>query len=614
MKVFLSGFKRYWVKRIPLSLLSFFASAVALTADLLIPYLGADIVNYYFAGEKEGLSKLFSFIFKYAGEVSDLQLFGYIAIVFSAILLVRMIFIYIKNVSFQWNGLQMENDLRRITYEKLMSLDGETLSAYNTGELLSIMNRDVMLSKELYSRDMMNYFDGVLAIIISSVFLFNINPYLLIVPVVVSPLYIVFLIRYVKRIYLIFKNIRERYSDVVLTVQENIRGVRLVRAFSGENVENEKFDKVNSALFNANKEFDSQQPKYNALFEFFKQMSYVITIAISAFLVINGNMLVGSIAASTGYVLKIMGQISTVSQTTGAVQRHVVSMQKILHFVDTDGKILDLYPEARLYSPKPHIALTNVSLSLSENQILKNISLDIPYGKKVGIMGGTGSGKSVLLKSLARIFDVSSGEVSIDGKNVKDFSLDDLRREYAYVFQDVFLFSHTIDSNIAFYDDKVEMTEVERAAFMAQASGFIEKLDEGYQTIIGERGIGLSGGQKQRISIARALIKNAPVLILDDASSALDMATEKKVLDGIKSSYPEKTLIIAAHRVSSVADCDEIIYLQDGEIIERGTLDQLIKLGGKVASIYALQTSDGQLDDSSYGASEIEKEGGSLGN
>jgi len=612
MNVFYEGFKRYWVKRIPLSIVSYLSSAIALFADLLIPYLCADIVNYYFANEKEGLSKLFNFIFKYAGTVSDLQLFGYIAATFAAILAVRLIFIYIKNVSFQWNGLDMENELRRITYEKLLSLDGETLSAYNTGELLSILNRDVILCKELYSRDMMNYFDGALAIVISSVFLFNINPFLLIVPVVVSPFYIVFLIQYVKRIHNIFKNIRERYSGVVLTVQENIRGVRLVRAFSNEQVENEKFDKVNSALFNANKEFDCQQTKYTALFEFFKQMSYVITIAISAFLVINGNMLVGSIAASTGYVLKIMGQISTVSQTTGAVQRHVVSMQKILHFVDTDGKIIDAFPEAHIYSPKPHITLSDVSLSFSDNQVLKNISVDIPYGKKLGVMGGTGSGKSVLLKSLARIFDATSGKIAIDGKDIKEFSLDDLRREYAYVFQDVFLFSHTIDSNIAFYDDKVEMTEVERAAYISQAAGFIEKLDEGYQTIIGERGIGLSGGQKQRISIARALIKNAPVLILDDASSALDMATEKKVLEGIKGSYPEKTLIIAAHRVSSVADCDEIIYLQDGEIVERGTLDQLIKQGGRVATIYALQTSDGQLDDSSYGASEIEKEGGKI--
>jgi len=612
MNVFYEGFRRYWIKRIPLSIVSYLSSAIALFADLLIPYLCADIVNYYFAGEKEGLSDLFHFIFKYAGSVSDLQLFGYIAIVFSAILLVRLIFIYIKNVSFQRNGLEMENELRRITYKKLLSLDSETLAAYNTGELLSILNRDVIMCKELYSRDMMNYFDGALAIVIASVFLFNINPFLLLVPVIVSPVYIVFLIRYVKRIHGIFRNIREKYSAVALTVQENIRGVRLVRSFSGEQVENEKFDKVNTGLFDANKQFDTLNPKYTAIFELFKQLSYVITIAISAFLVINGDMLVGSIAASTGYVLKIMGQISTVSQTTGNMQRHMVSMQKIIKFIDTEGEILDYYPESRFYSPKPHIEINDVSLSMGDNQILKHITLDIPYGKKVGVMGGTGSGKSVLLKSLARIFDVSSGEITIDGESIKAMSMDNLRKEYAYVFQDVFLFSHTIDANIAFYDDKVEMDEVERAAYIAQASNFIEKLDEGYQTIIGERGIGLSGGQKQRISIARALIKNAPVMILDDASSALDMATERKVLEGIKKNYPDKTLIIAAHRVSSVADCDEIIYLQDGEITERGTLEELIALGGRVAAIYALQTSDGQLDDSSYGASEIEKEGGKI--
>ena len=179
-----------------------------------------------------------------------------------------------------------------------------------------------------------------------------------------------------------------------------------------------------------------------------------------------------------------------------------------------------------------------------------------------------------------------------------------MRAEYAYVFQDVFLFSNTVDANVAFAKPDCTDEEVHYATDVAQASKFIEKLPDGYQTVVGERGVGLSGGQKQRISIARAIDKGAPVLILDDASSALDMATEKRVLAAIKASCPDHTLFLATHRVSSVMDCDEVLFLRDGEIVERGTPRELVALDGAFAAVGKLQTSDGQLDDSSYGAGE----------
>lgn len=211
----------------------------------------------------------------------------------------------------------------------------------------------------------------------------------------------------------------------------------------------------------------------------------------------------------------------------------------------------------------------------------------------------------MLLKSLSRIYDVTAGDITLDGTDIRDYSLEALRSEFAYVFQDVFLFSNTVDANIAFAHPDVPEEEVVRATQIAQADQFIGKLEAGYETVVGERGVGLSGGQKQRLSIARALIKGAPVLVLDDASSALDMATERRVLTSIKEHCPESTLVIAAHRASSVLDCDEIIYLRDGEIIERGTAEELIAKNGAFAAVYHLQTSDGQLDDSSYGRAEL---------
>lgn len=610
MNAFSYGFKKFWWKRMPLAVLGYLCSTIAVISDLLIPFLGADIVNYYFVGTEVN-DRFFGFLFENAANQTALELFSRLAIVFAVLVVVRIVFIYIKNVSLQWNGLDMENEMRRITYKKLMELDGQTLSAYNTGELLTVMNRDTVMSKEMYSRNMLNYYDSVVAIVIACIFLASINPWFLLIPVVVAPVYVVALVKYVRKIHKIFSEMRNLFSELNLAVQENIHAVRLVRSFSNEQLERKKFEKASFNLRNCYFEFDKTSAKYNSLFEFFMQTAYAITIAIGAFLVLGAYIDIGYLSAATAYVLRILKQISTISQTTGNMQRQYVSMQRLQKFMETESKIED-YGEAAIYSARPHIKVENVSLTLAEKQVLKNITLDIPFGKKVGVMGGTGSGKTVLLKSFARIFDVTSGEITVDGKNIKDMQLEDLRNEFAYVFQDVFLFSHTIDANIAFYNDKAEMSEVEEAAAVAQATNFIEKLDDGFQTVIGERGLGISGGQKQRISIARALMKNAPVLILDDASSALDMATEKRVLDGIKEKYPEHSMLIAAHRVSSVADCDEIIYMQDGEIVERGTLSELVALNGRFAAIYRLQTSDGQLDDSSYGASEIEKEGGTL--
>jgi len=251
-------------------------------------------------------------------------------------------------------------------------------------------------------------------------------------------------------------------------------------------------------------------------------------------------------------------------------------------------KIIDV-KESALRSQMPHVKLQDVKLQLGAKDILDGISVDLPYGKKLGIVGGTGSGKSVLLKSLVRIHDVSSGKITVDGHDVREYSLENLRSLYSYVFQDVFLFSNTIDSNIAYADPEIDDEAVFKAAKDAQAHRFITEFTDGYQTIVGERGIGISGGQKQRVAIARALLKNSPILIFDDSTSALDVNTEKRLLETIRKEYWEKTVIITAHRLSSVVDCDEIIYLKDGRISERGTFEELMQWNGDFAQVYKIQ-------------------------
>ncbi len=606
MSVFQFGMG-YWKKYVPLSLLSKLFSLIAILCDLALPLLSAGIIDYVISynpaspADEGFLQFLFSGRF---GAPSSWELFRNVALVFAVVFLLRIVFIYLKNITFQWCGLRMECDLRAETYAKLLELDGETLSRYNMGELLTTMNRDTIIFKEMYSRIFMNIFDSVCMIVISVAVLTSFDVRLLFLPVVIAPLFIVSLVRYLKQSRALFRAIRESYSAINLDVQENIDAVRIVRSFAGEETELNKFDRANDHVFGLNKKHVRLTAKYNSIFTAFQQVGYVGTVIVAVLLVLNGNIALGALTAATTYVTKIISHITQISRSFAMMQNQLVSGGRLKRFLTEQGAVPDC-PSALVASEKPHITAENMSLTLGEKQVLKNIDLDLPYGKKLGIMGGTGSGKSALLKSLSRIFDVSAGRIAIDGTDVREYPLESVRAEYAYVFQDVFLFSNTVDANIAFARPDCTEEDVYRAAEIAQAARFVEKLDEGYETVVGERGVGLSGGQKQRISIARALIKGAPVLILDDASSALDMATEKRVLNALKEHCPEKTVIISAHRVSSVLDCDEIIYLRDGEIVERGTAKELIALGGAFAAIYNLQTNDGQLDDSSYGKGEL---------
>ena len=604
MSVFRFGLT-YWKKYLPFSLLCKLFSLIAVCCDLALPVLSAGIIDYVIAYDEAAQPNktVFSFLFtgRY-GAPQSWKLFLVLAAVFLTLLALRIIFIYAKNNLYQWCGIQMENQLRKDTYAKLLELDAETISHYNMGELLTTVNRDTILFKDLYSRVLMNIFDAVVSIIVAVVMLTTFDWRLILIPIAIAPLFFFSLMYYLKRVRRVYRAMRESYSDLNLAVQENINAVRIVRSFAGEETELKKFEVRNARAHELNDQDVKLSAKFDSVSTAFQQIGYVGTVIIATLLVLSGYAYLGVLTAATTYVTKIITQIRLISRTCFMMQNQLVSGGRLKHFLSEKSAVPDA-PSALVYSKRPHLAFENASVTFSDKAALKNITLDIPYGKRVGIMGGTGSGKSTLLKSLCRIFDLTNGKITLDGIDVRDYPLEELRKEFAYVFQDVFLFSNTVDANIAFADPECEREVVVAAADTAQAARFIEKLSEGYETIVGERGLGLSGGQKQRISVARAIVKNAPVLVLDDASSALDMATEKRLLNELKKT--DATILIAAHRVSSVMDCDEIIYLQDGEIIERGTAQELLQLNGAFAAVYRLQTSDGQLDDSSYGREEL---------
>lgn len=588
MDVLKFGYK-YWKRYMPMAVFAQILSFIALFAELLIPIVQAMLVDYVIFDNVEKSDGIFSFMLngKY-GEIHTFKLFFSLAILFILLLSIRIVFVYVRNIINQRLGLNLETDLRMATFDKLMELDSSTISDLNTGELLTTINSDTIMYKDLFSRIISNCLDSVFVIVVSSVILATINIYLLLVPVCIMPFFVVSLMKFKKMAMVNYQNIRNNNSTMNLTVQENIEAVRLVRSFTNEQLEKDKFDVANANLKDSYVGQIKLSAKFEVIFSSIKQFAYVGSIAVSAVLVMKGYMQVGYLVAATSYVLKIMNFITLINNCIFQMQQQVVSGQKMMNFMNLESKIKDgdiVVSE----DDKVDIKITNASMVLDGKQVLKNINLDIPYGKKVGIVGGTGSGKSVLLESFVRIHDMTSGKIEMNNKDIREYTIDSLREKYAYVFQDVFLFSNTIDSNIAYSEPKAAKEQIIKAAKHAQAHSFIEELEDGYETIVGERGLGISGGQKQRVSIARALLKDAPVLVMDDSTSALDINTEKKLLKMIKEKYPQKTILISAHRISSVVDCDEIIYLQDGEIVERGTFKELIDLGGHFANIYNIQ-------------------------
>lgn len=582
---------KYFKKSMFMAIVAEIISFVGIYAELLLPLLSGILIDFVIQKGKVTSESggVFHFLIggKY-GQVHSIELFFSIALVYTILLLLRIILIYIRDLMQEWVGLSLETELRYQTYRKLMELDSGTISNYNSGEMLQILNHDTIMFKELFAHRIPYFGDAIFMLITTLVLIAKINLSFLALPLILMPFLVRAVLDFKKKARLNFKDIRDKSAALNLTTQENIAAVRIVRSFTNENLENEKFDRSNTDFSEARLKQVWLSSKFDLTFNTIKNIAYIGTVLIGAVLVMKGYITVGYILASSTYVMRIMHNITGLNNNIFNMQQMMIAGVELKKFMEKESDVPDS-KKSDLHSDTPNIELKDVNLEIDGQKILKNINLSIPYGKKVGIVGETGSGKSVLLKTLVRIRDITGGSIIIDGHDIKEFGLVNLRNMYSYVFQDVFLFSNTIESNIAFSRPDINERMVTEAATHAQANKFIDALTERYKTIIGERGLGISGGQKQRVSIARAFHKNAPIFVLDDSTSALDVNTERILLQEIRENFSEKTLIITAHRFSSVVDCDEILYMKDGEITERGSFKELMALSGSFAHVYKVQ-------------------------
>lgn len=521
--------------------------------------------------------------------LADGSLMLFIAVALLAQCIIRQGVNYIRSIMMERVSMQSVAKMREELMDKLLSQSDSFVRSQNSGNIMTIINGDPELVKNFFVSTIPQAFENTTAMIFGSVMMALISPWSLLAGYIMAPFIIMLSRRAGKDIRSPILRIRDCSANISKCAQENIVGIRLVRALSREKEEIQKFDAVCDDALDAQKEYLKTWKRRFMPLGISGAMPYVLLNVMGFVLVMTGEMSVGDFVATGGYLAYVTNFFNLISGWITQYQQAMTSGEKVFTFLEQGVRIKSIPEPVPLELPLKDITLTHASISVDNASILEDINISLPAGKRLGIMGRTGSGKTMLCNLIMRYYDPVHGNVTLNDTDMRLLDLAEVRKCFSPVMQDVFLFSETIARNIAFYKPDASMEEIMHAAEVAQAYEFIKELPDGFETVIGERGMGLSGGQKQRLSIARALLKDAPVLVLDDASSALDMETEQRLIAALNAEHKDKTVITVAHRIASVKECDEIIYLENGRIVERGTHDELLALGGRYYEVYKTQ-------------------------
>lgn len=574
MEVFRSLKEYYWRERKLLVLAIVFllsSTALGLVYPLLLRYLIDDVIMKGQFGKVTGLA--FLMISVVAVKASFSFAFGH----FGGIA-----------------GNRIAFNLRNALYRKLQNLSFSYYDKAKTGDLMSRVTGDLETFRHFMGYELPHMFNFCASILFGSAVMFTISWKLTLFILATMPLLVYLAVRFQSRVQPALRSIRTSVGQLTAVVQENISGVRTVKSFGREPYEIEKFAKQSESYKDISVKTGYILSNYIPVMEWTVNLSVVILMGAGGYLVLNNALTLGELVAFFSLVWYIIGPLWHTGHHINIYAQSKTSAERVSevlhHFVQIKDKE-DAKPMPA-GSVEGHIRFEDVTFAYDgKTPALEHIEIDVRPGTAIGILGGTGSGKSTIIQLLMRAYDVTQGRVTLDGHDIRDLRLEDLRREMAFVFQETFLFSSTIRNNIAYGISDVSNEAIIEAAKLVQAHDFIMELPEGYDTVVGERGLGLSGGQKQRIAIARALIKRPKLLILDDATSAVDMETEHAIQMGL-SSLQDCTVIIIAHRISSLQHADEIIVLDEGRIAERGTHRELLNRHGRYAETYRIQHED----------------------
>ena len=512
----------------------------------------------------------------------------------------RCIFQYTKEFLCDFAGSKIASEVRINLFQKIQSLSANFFDGINSGELMSRVKDDVDRIWDVAAYMGILMAEVIIRTITTIFFLFRINWQLALIPCAGMVAAAFIALKMEKKLDVLFGDLAQKNSELNNTAAENLAGVRTVKAFAREGFEINKFHKHNQKYYELNIDLSRVFVKYNPMIQIITRMLSVISLFLGGLIVIHGNPLMGGEKLSMGeliafiqYVGGMIWPIEMLGWLTNGFASAKASIKRLNKIYSEMPDILDESKiEEDLLSPfdvSGSVKFNNVTYKAGENKILEDVSFEIQAGQTLGIMGATGSGKTTIINLLKRMYDVSDGSIELDGVDIRQFPLATLRKSVACVMQDIFLFSDTIDGNIRLGERETMTTPTVRLALeKSHSAEFVDKMKDKEHTVIGERGVGLSGGQKQRITIARALARKTPILVLDDSTSALDTETEQDI-QAVLAELSGMTKIIIAHRISAVRKADKIIVLDGGKVCEEGTHEELLAKGGLYKETYDSQ-------------------------
>src|SRR5919199_2608966 len=517
----------------------------------------------------------------------DSQKLWYFVGAIVALGLARAVLMYGRRMISGRQALAVEMDLRQGLYAPLVRLSFGFYDRHQTGQLMSRATVDLQGVRFFLGYGLIFFFQNVLTVVFVTAVLFVFQWKLALIALAITPVLVVLAYRYSHVSHPTLREVQQKLADVATVAEENIVGVHVVKSFAQEPQEEAKFRRRSEEVFDQTIKANRQRALYVPFISWVPLVAQAAVLLVGARMVTSGTLTVGGFVAFNLYLGMLVMPLRSLGMWIGQAQRATAAGERIFQIMDEPEEVTDR-PDAQELPPGGgHIRFEDVRFEyLPGRAVLEDVTLDVPPGRTIALIGHTGSGKTTLTSLVPRFYDVTAGRVVVDGADVRDVTLRSLRQAIGVIAQDTFLFSATVRENITFGAPDLSDEQVERVARLAQAHEFVERLPDGYDTVIGERGITLSGGQRQRIAIARALILDPRVLILDDATASVDATTEARIRLGLREAMKGRTTLIIAHRLSTIALADEIVVLDDGRVAARGDHEDLLETTPVYREIY----------------------------